>query len=122
MKASRVQLLVVMPHVSSFDHVPGGLIYLSDMMDEADLRERVDVEDADVAWLRELLKTIKRRLGRRVSIRLVDPMTLAGLFIIVRYRIRRYPAVVTPAGRMLLQPSVEDVIQRIAEELRSIKE
>jgi hypothetical protein len=122
MKRQQATMLIVMPGISQFQNVTGGLAYVSEMMAEAKLGDRKDETPVDVAWLRELLRTMRRRLGRRVLVRLLDPMTLAGLFVVIRYRIRHYPSVVTPRGHVLVHPDVEEVIQRIAEELQSSKE
>jgi hypothetical protein len=58
-----------------------------------DLREEAA---ALVAWTRHL----RERFGRRVQVRLVDAMSVRGVWLSLRHRVRRYPAFIV-GGRVV---------------------
>lgn len=118
MKRRRVDLVIITPLVSQMHHVPAGLVYVDQIMEEARLQDPGSSDSGDSAWLNETLRAIHRRFGRQVCVRLLDPMTLNGLFLIVRHRIRHFPSVITPAGHVIAQPDTEDIIQLIADRIR----
>jgi hypothetical protein len=41
-------------------------------------------------------------------------MTLTGLYLAVRFRVRRFPSVILPDGRVYFQPSAAEISQIIA--------
>jgi hypothetical protein len=90
----RAVLEIVTPHASMVDHMPGGLAYTSQMLSEAGLTGRLNeaLETGDeTLWLRRCLSYLERRFQRWLQIRLIEPMSLLGLFKVIRHRIRTYP-------------------------------
>lgn len=114
MKPSRVDLVIITPHVDQLHHTPRGMIYVDGMLEEARLTDRLSPETEEINWLTGCLKALKRLYGRRVRVRLVNPMTLTGLYLTIRYRIRQYPSVIMPDGRVYFQPSAEEISQVVA--------
>ena len=120
MKTNRVDVVVVTPHASQLHHVPTGMIYVDEMLSQANLWDRVDQQQSDLVWLATCLKAITRKFGHIVRVRLLDPMTLLGLYFVIRYRIRVYPTVVMPDGTTIFHPSSEEFLQTIANFLKSL--
>lgn len=115
MKQNRADLVIITPQVSQLHHMPAGMVYTDGILDEARLTDRLNKAGPEISWLTECLKTLKRRFGRRVRVRLVDPMTLTGLYLTVRFCIRRFPSVILPDRRVYFQPSVAEISQIIAD-------
>jgi hypothetical protein len=46
---------------------------------------------ADYLHLSEWIRGTRRKYGRRVVVRLVDPQSLGGMWKVLRHRIRRFP-------------------------------
>jgi hypothetical protein len=90
----RAILEIVTPHAGVINHMPGGLIYTSQMLSEAgltgQLNEVLEIGDESL-WLRRCVYYLERRFQRWLQIRLIEPMSLLGLFKVIRHRIRTYP-------------------------------
>lgn len=105
------ELIVISQYGDHFQSVPGGMGYVDEMIREAGLSPDTTPADENEAWLHACLKALNRRFGRRVRVRLVNPMSLAGLYLSLRFRFRGYPAVITPDGRALVSPSPEQLFE-----------
>lgn len=114
MKQNRADLVIITPQVSQMHHMPAGMVYIDGILDEARLTDRLNKTGPEITWLTECLNAIKQRFGRRVRVRLIDPMTLTGLYLTVRFRVRRFPSVILPDGRVYFQPSAAEISQIIA--------
>lgn len=106
--------MIVTPIGGQVQRVPGGMVYVDEMLREAQLEDAVDREGEEGDWLAQTLLMLKRRFGRQVYVRLVDQMSLAGLYMAIRYRLRHYPVIITPDGRKYYQPSPADLQQIVA--------
>lgn len=84
---------------------PGGLGYLSEMFEAGKLRDRLTYEQIPDAWLVESLKKLQRRYPKRIKTRWVDPHSLTGLYIVIRFRIRSFPAIIV--GRRAFDPGTD---------------
>lgn len=109
-----MDVIIVTPYVSQLHHVPAGMVYVDEMLVEAQLGEDQS-ELTGSEWLEQCLQQLKRRFRRRVRVRLLDPMTLNGLFFVIRHRIRHFPTVVMENGLVLVQPTVETVVSTVEE-------
>lgn len=90
----RVTLEVVTPHAGLIHHVPGGFAYADQMLAEAGLADSISrvMESHDEArWLRHCAHYLERRFQRWLRVQLIEPLSLPGLFRVIRYRIRTYP-------------------------------
>jgi hypothetical protein len=84
----------VTPHASMINHMPGGLTYTSQMLTEAGLTGQLNEAmetGGESLWLRRCVYYLERRFQRWLRIQLIEPMSLAGLFKVIRHRIRTYP-------------------------------
>jgi hypothetical protein len=89
-------------------HVPGGFAYADQMLTEAGLADPLSqvLEPGDEAlWLRQCVSYLDRRFQRWLRVQLIEPLSLPGLFRVLRYRIRSYPTFIlgpaTYSGRNL---------------------
>ena len=90
----RAVLEIVTPHASMINHMPGGLTYTSQMLTEAGLTGQLNEAmetGGESLWLRRCVYYLERRFQRWLRIQLIEPMSLAGLFKVIRHRIRTYP-------------------------------
>ncbi len=90
----RITLEVVTPHAGLIHHVPGGFAYADEMLAEAGLADSISrvLESHDEArWLRQCMHYLERRFQRWLRVQLIEPLSLPGLFRVMRYRIRAYP-------------------------------
>jgi hypothetical protein len=94
--------------------MPSGFIYADGMLD-AQLSKALETDD-EALWLRRCVYYLERRFQRWLQVRLIEPMSLLGLFKIVRHRIRTYPTFImggeTYTGRDLTE--LEAFIRRQA--------
>jgi hypothetical protein len=108
------ELIIITQYGDQIQSAPGGVGYVDEMVHEAGLPARSSPAD-DETWLATCLRALNRRFGHRIRVRLVNPMSFYGLYLAFRFRFRGYPAVITPNGRVLVEPSVEELIGIIKE-------
>jgi hypothetical protein len=90
----RIVLEIVTPHAGMIHHMPGGFAYADQMLGEAGLANRLNYAldtDDEALWLRRCLYYLDRRFNRWLRVRLIEPLSLLGLFKVIRHRIRTYP-------------------------------
>lgn len=109
-----IVLLIVTPLGDQVHSVPGGVGYVDEMLREAGLSTEARPKTNDETWLPACLSELNRRFGHAVRVRLVNPMSLQGLYLSIRYRFRGYPAVIMPDGQVLVQPSIEELIRTLS--------
>lgn len=73
---------------------PGGLGYLSEMFEAGKLRDELSQQQTHDAWLFSTIKKLQRRHPKRIRARWIDPHSLIGLYLVIRYRLRTFPAVI----------------------------
>lgn len=78
---------------ASVGSVPGGLGYVAEMYDAASLSDDLSRRQVPDAWLAASLERLRRRFRGRLRVRWVNPYSLGGLYLSVRYRIRSFPAI-----------------------------
>jgi hypothetical protein len=81
---------------------PGGLGYLSEMFEAGKLRDKLSQPQAQAAWLLTSIRKLQHRHPRRIQVRWVDPHSLVGLYLAIRFRLRTFPVVI--AGSRPLEP------------------
>jgi hypothetical protein len=113
MDESRFELIIVTQHGDQYQGVPGGVGYVDEIIREARLSSESPPSADDETWLPASLDAINRRFGRRVLVRLINPMSLYGLYLSFRFRFSGYPAVITPDGHVFVQPSLEELLRII---------
>jgi len=113
MDKSRIELIIITQHGDQYQGVPGGVGYVDEMIREAGLPTGSPPTAGDETWLPASLAAINHRFGRRVRVRLINPMSFYGLYLSFRFRFRGYPAVITPDGHVFVQPSIEELIRII---------
>ncbi len=110
----RAILEVVTPHTDMIHHMPGGFAYADEMLANQ-ISQALETDD-ETLWLRRCLYYLDRRFQRWLQVRLIEPLSLLGLFKVVRYRIRTYPTFIiggeTYTGRDLAE--LEAFIRRQA--------
>jgi hypothetical protein len=90
----RAVLEIVTPHAGVVNHMPGGLTYTSQMLTEAGLTGQLNEAmetGGESLLLPRCVYYLERRFQRWLRIQLIEPMSLAGLFKVIRHRIRTYP-------------------------------
>lgn len=111
MESGRIELIIITQHGDQFQGVPGGVGYVDEMIREAGLPAGSPPAGGDVAWLSTCLRALNRRFRRQITVRLVNPMSLYGLYLALRFRFRGYPAVITPDGQVYVEPAPEELIR-----------
>jgi hypothetical protein len=116
MDDGRFELIIITQFGDQFQNVPGGVGYVDEIIREAGLPTDAPIKPDDEAWLYACLNALDRRFGHDLRVRLVNPMSLYGLYLALRFRFRGYPTVITPRGRVLVQPAIEELV-RIIEDI-----
>lgn len=96
---------------------PGGLGYVSEMLDEARLRDRLSHQQLPDAWLVRCTKHLQRLYPKRLRMRWVEPYSLTGLYLAVRFRIRKFPAVIIGKDFVYNGDAAEELEALVAETL-----
>jgi hypothetical protein len=73
----------------------------------------------EAAVLAEWTQRLRQRFGRRVRVRLVDAMSLRGVWLSLRHNLHRYPAFIIGGRARLVGLDVEQVDTLIAAALAS---
>jgi hypothetical protein len=90
----RAILEVMTPHAGALHHMSGGSSIVDQVLAEAGLADQISQAletDDEAVWLRRCVYYLERRFQRWLQVRLIAPLSLPGLFMVVRYRIRTYP-------------------------------
>jgi hypothetical protein len=73
-------------------------------------------EDVKQEFLRvsDWIRAMRTRFGNRVAIRLVDPQSPAGIWKVLRHRIRRFPAFLVDGAERILgwEGNPEEAVNR----------
>jgi len=97
--------------------VPGGLGYVTEMFDEARLRDGLSYQQLPDEWLIHSLNRLRRQYRKRLRLRWVDPHSLSGLYLSVRFRIRKFPAVIIDRELVYNGEQPEELEALVAERL-----
>ena len=97
--------------------VPGGLGYVTEMFDEARLRDGLSYRQLPDEWLVHSLNRLRRQYRKQLRLRWVDPHSLSGLYLSVRFRIRKFPAVIIGGELVYNSDAPEELEALIAERL-----
>ncbi len=81
---------------------PGGLGYLSEMFEAGKMKDKLSHEQDHDAWLFSVIRKLQHRHPRRIQARWVDPHSLMGLYLVLRFRLRSFPVVIV--GKQTLDP------------------
>jgi hypothetical protein len=75
---------------------PGGFRYVSEVFEEAGLRDLTDAGPPFTFWqrVRILRRALEREFGGRVAIRILNLWTPRGLVFCARHRLREFPCLV----------------------------
>jgi hypothetical protein len=99
---SMLILTVVSPSAGMLQSAPGGLGYLSEVFEAGRLRDDISHRQNHDAWISASIKKLQRRHPKRIQVRWVDPHSLMGLYLVVRFRLKKFPVVL--AGSRPLDP------------------
>ena len=86
-------ITVVSPSNATVGGAPGGIGYLEEMLDAANLRDELSVRQLPDGWLFPSLARLRRRYRGRLRARWVNPYSLLGLYLAIRFHIRAYPTI-----------------------------
>lgn len=89
-----LELIIVSPSATILRSAPGGLGYLLEMYQEARLEDELSRDQMPDQWLVKSLRRLRFRHPGRLQIRWVDPYSLLGFYLILRFRIRTFPAII----------------------------
>lgn len=115
--ASVLTLTVISARNPLVQSVPGGLGYVTEMFDEARLRDGLSHQQLPDAWLAQCLSRLRRQYRKRLRLRWVDPHSVSGLFLAVRFRIRKFPAIIIDKELVYNGDVPEELEALIAERL-----
>jgi hypothetical protein len=86
-------ITVISPGSASMGGAPGGIGYLAEMYEAANLRDELSVRQQTDRWLFPSLARLRRRYPGRLRTRWVNPHSFLGLYLAVRFHIRSYPTI-----------------------------
>lgn len=89
-----LKLTIVSPGNPLMSSAPGGLGYLSEIFHAARLKDGLTANQTPDAWLARSLARLKRRYPGRIQARWVDPHSLLGMVLVLRFRIRKFPIMI----------------------------
>jgi hypothetical protein len=67
----------------------------------------------DYARLSEVVRDLRERFGDRVRVRVVDAASLEGFFKSLRFRARRYPAVIIDGVKVSVSDDYENLVAQV---------
>ncbi len=115
-----INLLVVAPSEEITQHTPIGFTLLDQMFTEAGLKDKVSDSQTTAERLRRSLIYLSRRFPRRLRIQWVEPLSLRGLYVKFRYRLRTYPVVLMQSSgefRILTGDEIKQLADHVVEML-----
>jgi hypothetical protein len=86
-------LTVVSPSNASVGAAPGGIGYLAEMYAAANLSDELSLRQQPDGWLFASLARLRRRYRGRLRTRWINPYSVLGLYLAVRFHIRSYPTI-----------------------------
>jgi hypothetical protein len=89
-----LKITIVSPSNASMRSAPGGIGYLAEMYEEAGLVDDLSRDQITDYWLFTSLDKLKRRYPGRILSRWVNPYSLLGLYLSLRFRIRSFPTII----------------------------
>lgn len=89
-----LELTIISPSAALLRSAPGGLGYLLEVYQEANLEDSLSRNQMPDQWLMKSLGRLRYRYPGRLRIRWVDPYSLLGFYLILRFRIRTFPAII----------------------------
>lgn len=88
-----IDLIVIAPSEEITQHTPIGFTLLDQVFTEAGLKHKVSEQGSTAEKLRRKLIFLRRRYPHRIRAQWVEPMSLRGLYLKFRYRLRNYPII-----------------------------
>jgi hypothetical protein len=100
-------------------HVPGGFLYVDEMFAEAGLRDGLGASESNSMWqrMRVVRRGLQRELKRPVVLRVVNPWSPGGLWLVVRYRLRSFPCFLIGNDAYPLETSLEVLLEVVRRNL-----
>jgi len=94
-------------------HGPGGFLFVDQVFEEAGLRDSTGATQTEdfQRRLRILQRALRREFGNRVSMSILNPWTLRGLWFITRHRLRGFPCLAIAGQRYPIETSVGEVVE-----------
>ena len=108
-----VDLLVVAPADDTTQHAPTGFIFADEIFTQAGWKDKLSADQAKSYDLRRTLAYLVRRFPHRIKIHWVDPMSLRGLYLKLRFRLRSFPAVLVFARGEMSILTGEDILHLV---------
>jgi hypothetical protein len=97
-----LDLTVISPSAATLQSAPGGLGYLSEMFEAGKLKDELSHRQINDAWLLSSIRKLQRRHPKRIRARWVDPHSIVGLYLVIRFHLRTFPTVII--GKRTLDP------------------
>jgi hypothetical protein len=87
-----IDILIVAPSDES-GHPPSGFIFANEVFEQAGLKDKVTASQATFKDLRRELSYLVRRYPKRLRVHWVEPLSLRGLYVKIRFRLHAYPVI-----------------------------
>lgn len=104
-------MIVIAPTEEITQHTPIGLTLLDQVFTEAGMKGKVSEEITHAEELRRTLIYLSRRYPKRVKALWIEPLSLRGLYVKFRYRLKSYPSVLIKIGEELRVLTAEEIIR-----------
>ncbi len=109
-----LDLVLIAPEGAYTAHAPGGALFAEQYFAAARLEDRLSAAQRPAAELVSTLRYLQRRFPGRIRVQWVSLWSLRGLWLCFRYRVRHFPALVLPDGRVLWGKALgRDVLREV---------
>ena len=111
--ASRLVITIVTRGDDLEQHAPRGFGMVDEMFAEAGLRDSISAQHSDslLKRMRIIQRALVREFKDRIQVRLVNPWTPAGLWLVFRRRLRDFPCILIGERSYAISTPVEEIIE-----------
>jgi hypothetical protein len=109
-----ITLLIYAPPEDFTEHAPTGFIFTNELFAAQKLTDPISNAQQLTADLARTVTYLIKRYPGRLRVRWVNPWSLLGLWVSVRYRLRTTPAVLIGRNLVLTGEDIKDLSQHVA--------
>jgi hypothetical protein len=110
-----INIIIFTPPEDYTQHAPLGFIFTNELFAAQKLKDPISDAQQLSFDLIKTLSYLKNRYPQRVRIRFVNPWSLFGLWVAVRYRLRSFPAIILNRDLVLTGEDIKSLSQHVAD-------
>jgi hypothetical protein len=119
--SARLAVIVVTRGDELVQRGPGGFAYVDQVFEEAGLRDATGTTEGAgfMQRLRILERALRREFGGDVVLRLLNPWTPRGFWLVVRHRLRDLPCILIAGRAVPADAPNEAIIEAVRQALQA---